>query len=201
MIRKSDRLRRDFFSQHTTVDLARALIGKKLVTSDRGARTSGIIVEVEGYLGKDDPACHAARGMTPRNQVMFTSAGHCYVYVIYGIHHCVNIVSELAGSGSGVLIRAIEPLEGLDTMERRRSSRIKRDLARGPGRLCEAMGIHKSHLAQHLSTSSRIWLEPYREVLADEIATSGRIGVSSGVDLPLRFYLRGSPYVSGRPRV
>lgn len=201
MIQKSCRYARDFYDHYDTVGLARALIGKKLVTQTRGARTSGMIVEVESYLGKDDPACHAARGMTPRNRVMFSSAGHCYVYVIYGIHHCVNIVSELAGSGSGVLIRAIEPLEGIDTMERRRSSRIKRDLARGPGRLCAAMGIHKSHLGQHLSASSRIWLEPYRDVSGDEIATSARIGISSGVDLPLRFYLRGSPYVSGSPRV
>ncbi len=200
MIRKSDRLRRDFFSQHTTVDLARALIGKKLVTSDRGARTSGMIVEVEAYLGHGDSACHAARGMTPRNRVMFTAAGHCYVYVIYGIHYCVNIVSEVEGIGSGVLLRAIEPIEGIAAMERRRASRIKRDLARGPGRLCQAMGINKSHLGQHVSDSCQIWLEPYRDVSADEIASSERIGVSSGIKLPLRFFLRGNLYVSGSSR-
>lgn len=200
MRQKPERFPPDFFTRYDTVKLARALLGQKLVTSSRGALTSGMIVEVEGYLGHNDPACHAARGMTKRNEVMFTSAGHCYVYLIYGIYHCVNVVSETEGVDSGVLIRAIEPLNGLETMKRRRAPAITRDLTRGPGRLCQAMGISKSFLGEHLSVSDRIWLEPYRDIPSDHIATSGRLGISKGGELPLRFFIRGNPYVSGRTR-
>ena len=200
MTRTPERLTHDFYTHYDTVDLARALLGKKLVTLSRGVRTSGVIVEVEGYLGKDDPACHAARGMTPRNRVMFASPGHCYVYRIYGMSHCVNVVSDPEGFGSAVLIRAIEPIEGIDVMKRRRAGRVVRDLARGPGRRCQAMGIRTSYSGEHFSESSRIWIEPHREIPHREIATSGRIGISSGSDLPLRFYLKDSPSASGSSR-
>lgn len=192
------RLGSSFYALGTEV-LARKLIGARLVTVNRGVRTSGMIVEVEAYLGANDPACHAARGMTPRNEVMFRGPGHCYVYLIYGMYHCVNVVSDPEGVGSAVLIRAVEPLEGSEVMRRRRGGERVRalDLARGPGRLCEAFGITKSFSGEHLTESARIWLEQYRSFRNTEIAATGRIGISRGQELPLRFFVRGSPWVSG----
>jgi DNA-3-methyladenine glycosylase len=164
-----------------------------------------MVVEVEAYLGSNDPACHAARGKTPRNAVMFEAPGHCYVYLIYGMYLCMNVVSDPQGVGSAVLIRAVEPLEGISVMHRRRSQsaktpRAQRDLARGPGRLCQALAVSRSFSGEHFSTSPRVWLEPYREVKAKKIETSGRIGISAGSDLPLRFYLRDNQWVSGKRR-
>jgi DNA-3-methyladenine glycosylase len=186
------------FFQQGTRDLARALLGKKLVTSSRGVETSGRIVEVEAYLGHNDPACHAARGMTKRNEMMFRSPGHCYVYLIYGMYHCVNLVSDPVGIGSAVLIRAIEPLDGIETMRRRREQReLKpRALARGPGRLCEALGITEKLSGQHFENSERIWLEHLDDPSPRTIARSGRIGISKGADMQLRFYLRDNLWVS-----
>jgi DNA-3-methyladenine glycosylase len=202
-IRRPQRYAEDFYTSRDTVSLARSLLGARLVSVSRGALTSGMIVEVEAYLGSDDPACHAARGKTPRNEVMFTAGGHCYVYLIYGMYLCMNVVAHPEGVGTGVLLRAVEPLEGVPVMQRRRSAgrtnRIDlRDLARGPGRLCQALGISRSHGREHFATSSRLWIEPHREVSAREIGTSGRIGISDGAELPLRFYIKDSPWVSGR---
>ena len=158
-----------------------------------------MIVEVEAYLGHKDPACHAARGMTKRNEVMFRSPGHCYVYLIYGMYHCVNLVSDPAGVGSAVLIRAIEPLEGLEAMRRRREqAELKpRALARGPGRLCEALGITEKLSGEHFERSGRIWIEHLHDPSPQAIARSGRIGISKGADLQLRFYLKENVWVSG----
>lgn len=188
----------EYYASGGTVYLARSLLGSHLVTEVRGVRTSGIIVEVEAYLGKDDPACHAARGKTKRNEVMFRAAGHCYVYLIYGMHHCVNVVSDPEGIGSAVLIRAVEPREGLEAMQRRRGGARIRDVARGPGRLCKAFGISVSFSGEHLAESPRIWIEPGRSCRPSEIQTTGRIGISLGTELPLRFCMRGSSWISGR---
>jgi DNA-3-methyladenine glycosylase len=200
--KRPQRYGEDFYTQGDTVSLARSLLGARLVSVSRGALTSGMIVEVEAYLGSDDPACHAARGKTPRNEVMFLAGGHCYVYLIYGMYLCMNVVGDPEGVGTGVLLRAIEPLEGLAVMQRRRAAerpkRIPvRDLARGPGRLCQALGISRTHGGQHFASSSRLWIEPYRDVAKDDIATSSRIGVTNGAELPLRFYVKNSPWVSG----
>jgi DNA-3-methyladenine glycosylase len=162
-------------------------------------RVSGEIVEVEAYLSADDPACHAARGMTKRNAAMFKGAGHCYVYLIYGIYHCVNVVSDPEGAGSGVLIRAVAPGEGIDVMKRRRRVSDLGALARGPGRLCQSFGISSTFSGENLATSNRIWIEPLREYSAHEVGVSGRIGIAAGEDLPLRFFVKGSPWVSGKP--
>ena len=193
------KLGHDFFCGDT-VSLARSLLGKSLVTVRRGVRTSGVIVEVEAYLGSNDPACHAARGMTPRNEVMFRSAGHCYVYLIYGMYHCVNVVSEDVGVGSAVLIRAVEPREGLACMARRRGLKPQatRDLARGPGRLCQAFGIRTAMSGDHFVSSPSIWLERGAKVPDAMIGVTGRIGIAAGAELPLRFFLRGCPFVSGK---
>lgn len=195
---RQERLGKRFF-ERDTVSLARSLLGAKLVTCNRGVITSGAIVEVEAYLGFNDPACHAARGRTSRTEVMFKAGGHCYVYLIYGMYHCVNVVSESEGVGCGVLIRAVEPLEGIDVMYRRRGlskGASTKDLARGPGRLCQALGITKQCLGEHFSSSSRIWLEPHIRHDKEAIAISGRIGVSQGADLPLRFFIKESAWVS-----
>jgi DNA-3-methyladenine glycosylase len=188
-----------FFEQET-VALARALLGKQLVTSRRGVVTAGTIVEVEAYLGSGDPACHAARGKTPRNAIMFAAPGHCYVYLIYGMYYCVNVVSDPEGVGSAVLVRAVEPTVGLGTMARRRSAgRVpQRNLARGPGRLCQALAIDRSFSGEHFDTSSKIWIAgDARRVPSSHIETTGRIGISLGSELPLRFSIAGSPWVSG----
>ncbi len=196
---------RDFYTGVDTVSLARALLGAKLVSVSRGALTSGMIVEVEAYLGEGDPACHAARGKTPRNEVMFAAGGHCYVYQIYGMYLCMNVVSDPQGSGTGVLLRAVEPLEGVSVMQRRRSvgrihSAPLRELARGPGRLCQAFGISHTHGREHFATSSRLWIEPYVEIPRGAVGRSPRIGISQGAQLPLRFFIKRSPWVSGSPR-
>lgn len=194
----AERLPHAFYERHKTELLAKTLLGARLVTSIRGVRTSGVIVEVEAYLGFKDPACHAARGLTQRNEVMFRAPGHCYVYLIYGMYHCVNVVSDPEGVGSAVLIRAVEPLEGIDLMGKRRGSSVKRlDLARGPGRLCEALGISTKFSGEHFAESSRIWIEPHTRFKPSQIETSGRIGISAGSELPLRFFIRDNPWVSG----
>lgn len=194
------RLSLDFFQRAQTESLARKLLGTRLVTVVRGVRTSGEIVEVEAYLGRNDPACHAARGKTERNAMMFEGAGHCYVYLIYGIYHCVNVVSDPEGVGSGVLIRAVAPMEGIETMRRRRGKAGMSDIARGPGRLCQSFGITASFCGDHFATSRRIWLEPFVTYSPERIGISGRIGISTGEDLPLRFFVKESPWVSAQGR-
>jgi DNA-3-methyladenine glycosylase len=196
---KSRRLTLDFYEGEGTEALARSLLGTRLVTVSRGVRTSGVIVEVEAYLGANDPACHAARGLTKRNAAMFRAPGHCYVYLIYGMYHCVNVVSDPEGVGSAVLIRAVEPLEGLEVMQRRRGSSVKPiDLARGPGRLCEALAISTEMSGEHLVESSRIWIEPHTTFEPSKIGVSGRIGISAGQDKPLRFFVKDCAWVSGK---
>lgn len=198
----AERFVHDFYAGHKTESLARRLLGARLVTQRSGSRTSGIIVEVEAYLGTNDPACHAARGLTKRNAVMFRAPGHCYVYLIYGMYHCVNVVSDPEGVGSAVLIRAVEPVEGVDIMRRRRGGGAVRpyDLARGPGRLCDALGISTRLSGEHLADSSHIWIEPFTQWKPSQIGVSGRIGITAGADLPLRFFVKDNPWVSGKPR-
>ena len=182
-----------------TIELAKALLGQKLCTRVNGVLTSGMIVEVEAYLGADDPACHASRGKTARNEVMFRSPGHCYVYLIYGMHYCINVVSDEVGVGSAVLIRAVEPLEGIEYMRRRRGTRTDQLLTSGPGRLCAALGITKTFSGDHYAKSKRVWLEPYRTVKADQIGVSTRIGISKAREHEWRFYFRDSAFVSKFP--
>src|SRR5204862_3781261 len=127
-----------------TLDVAKDLLGKVLVHNRRGVRTSGAIVEVEAYIGESDPACHAAPGPTRRNEPLYGAPGHAYVYLNYGIHYLVNVVTEAQGSPAAVLLRALTPLEGLDLMRRRRwraTAGSLHDLCRGPGNLTLAMGI------------------------------------------------------------
>jgi len=177
-----------FFSQ-PTVELAKALLGKYLVFGD----LKGIIVETEAYLFRDDPGCHASRGMTVRNAAMFGPAGRTYVYLIYGMYHCLNIVSGKQGEGEAVLIRALEPVQGIPLMQRRRKTKKIENLCNGPGKLTQAFGITKKHDNMSLLEGP---LQIYNSRIKPEICTSTRIGLSAGKELELRFFIKGNRFIS-----
>jgi DNA-3-methyladenine glycosylase len=179
--------------------VARELLGKRLVRETPAGLCGGRIVEVEAYLSQRDPACHASRGMTGRNAAMFGPPGHAYVYMIHS-RWCLNAVTEPEGVPSAILIRAIEPLEGLDLMHERRRTRIVRDLARGPARLCEALAINRAYNSWDLTAGHELWIadDPSLNGTPLRIARSGRIGISSAQRRLLRFYLAHNRFVSGR---
>ena len=179
--------------------LARALLGRVLVRASDDGVTAGRIVETEAYL-PGDPACHAFRGMTARNATLFGPPHRAYVYLIYGTSYCFNLSSEPDGKGAGVLVRALEPIEGLELMERRRATHTQRDLCRGPGRLCRALAIDRAFDGTDPFTDARLWLA-YAGVLGARIRRSPRIGVTAAAERRLRFYAAGSPYVSGAFRL
>jgi DNA-3-methyladenine glycosylase len=182
-----------------TIELAKYLIGKTLVHDTRAGRVSGRIVETEAYV-VGDAAGHAYPGLTPRNKSLFLDRGYAYVYRAYGLHFLVNVSSEVPGVGAGVLLRALEPSGGIDLMRLRRPQASLIDLARGPGRLTEAMSIGPHHDGVDLCAISPLWLgDSVRP--AGEIGTSVRIGISRETERLLRFYERGSPYVSGPGRL
>ncbi len=178
-----------------TVSLARFLIGKRLVRELPEGIASGRIVETEAYI-VGDAAGHAYRGMTERNRSLFLEPGHAYVYRAYGISYMLNVSSEKPGIGAGVLIRAIEPIEGIEIMRLNRGIERLRDLARGPGRLAAALRIDRSLDGLDLCRKGPLWLGRGEDEQGD-IGQSIRIGISRDTDRLLRFYLRGSPFVSG----
>ncbi|TVR63337.1 MAG: DNA-3-methyladenine glycosylase [Gemmatimonadales bacterium] len=179
--------------------VARDLLGWRLVSLIDGVRTSGRIVETEAYVGAHDPACHGAVGPTPRNRTMFGPPGRAYVYFIYGMHWCFNVVTGDEGDPEAVLIRALEPLEGGDAMRRRRGR--PQDPANGPARLCQALGIDGT-MDGHTIDRPPLYLEPPDgPVSPDQVAVSGRIGIRKARDWPLRFFLAHSPHVSSGPHV
>ena len=179
--------------------LARTLIGKVLVHDLPSGRMAGRIVETEAYLS-NDASCHAFRGPTPRNRSLFLRHGHAYVYFIYGTWFALNVSAEKAGVGSGILLRALEPLEGLDLMRRRRGAVPAADLARGPGRLATAFGIRRRHDSLDLCAPGRLWLGRIRRP-AGPIGRSVRIGITKETHRLLRFFERGNPCVSGPARL
>jgi len=178
-----------------TVSLARFLIGKLVVRELPEGIVSGRIVETEAYV-VGDAACHAYRGMTPRNRSLFLDRGNAYVYLAYGISWMLNVSSETAGVGAGVLIRALEPIEGIALMQHNRGVEHLRDLARGPGRLAQALRIDRRLDGLNLCRKGPLWLARDDHEPGD-IGQSVRIGISRDAERPLRFYLRGSPFVSG----
>jgi DNA-3-methyladenine glycosylase len=196
-------LPRTFYSR-PTLAVARELIGKVLLHETPAGITSGVIVEVEAYIGEADPACHAAPGRTPRNAPLYGPPGIAYVYLNYGIHYLVNAVTEDEGSPAAVLIRALEPLEGEAMMRRRRARGTVRkpayfataDLCRGPGNLTRALGITLRHNRFDL-TSSRLRIED-RGLPARDVVWSRRIGIRVGTDVDWRCHAAGSAAVSGR---
>ena len=181
-------LGKNFFNQ-PTVDLAKALLGKHLVFGD----LRGIIVETEAYLYRDDPGCHASRGLTARNAPMFGPAGYTYVYFIYGMYHCLNVVSGVTGEGEAVLIRALEPVGGIELMQKRRKTQKIENLCSGPGKLTQAFGITKKHNNLSLFDGP---IQIYNSKIKPEIVTSTRIGLSVGKELELRFFIKANKFVS-----
>ena len=158
--------------------------------------TSGIIVETEAYLSSDDPASHAARGKTPRTAIQWGQPGFTYVYLIYGMHHCMNIVSDQIGTAGCVLLRAIEPIEGITTMRKRRPrAKTKIDLCNGPGKLTAALGVKRQHHAVDL-TQTLLSIYDHKEQRNFDVSVSSRIGLKEGVELPYRFYIKDNPCVS-----
>lgn len=182
------------------IETARALLGGVLACERDGAIAAGRIVEVEAYLSDADAASHSRCGPTARNATMFGWPGRAYVYLSYGMHRCVNVVTGPRGRGEAVLVRALEPLEGLEAMRARRGEVAQRDLCNGPGKLCEALGIELAHDGADLRRGAlRLWLPrtPHPE---RAIHVGPRIGITRDAHLPLRFVLRGSPFVSRRVR-
>ncbi len=177
-------------------EVAKALLGHTLVVDTEQGRCGGTIVETEAYLGDDDPGSHAAtRGITARNAVMYGPAGTVYVYFTYGCHHMLNIVCCEEGVAGAVLIRAIEPRVNVDLMRSRRPGRRDLDLCRGPGRLTAALGVDLSDNRSVLG-EGRVNVYDGQQGPLGEVAVSGRVGLSAGHDLELRYYLVGSKYVS-----
>lgn len=194
------------FYDRPTLEVAADLLGKLLVHDRRGVRTSGLIVEVEAYVGESDPACHAAPGPTARNEPLYGPPGHAYVYLNYGIHWMVNVVTEPDGSPAAILIRALEPVEGVDVMRRRRARAAKGrrsrasilaagNLCRGPGNLTMAMGISDGENRADL-VGGRLFIED-RGVRVGDAQWSPRIGIRVGTERLWRAYIAGHPAVSG----
>ena len=176
------------------LEVAPALLGSVLCKNDVAVR----ITEVEAYDGPDDPGSHAYRGPTHRNQVMFGPPGHLYVYLSYGMHHCCNVSCGPDGEASGVLLRAGEIVDGLDIARERRPGSTDRDLARGPGRLCKALGIDRDDNGLDLEESLRLGPPP------EHVSTGPRVGLRLAADRPWRFWVTDHPsvsrYVAAKPR-
>ena len=191
-------LTRDFYARETEL-VARELLGCVLECRTREGIASGMIVETEAYVGEHDLACHAAAGRTRRTEPLYGPPGIAYVYFIYGVHWCFNAVTRAEGAPSAVLIRAIEPRQGIALMRARRSAaRRDLDLTNGPGKLCAALGIGPSHNALPLDRPPvRIRRD---EVVADRaVVVTPRIGISQSADWPLRWFVADNPYVSKTP--
>ena len=200
------KLPRSFYDR-PTLDVARDLIGKILVHNRRGVVTSGIIVELEAYIGESDPACHAAPGPTRRNEPLYGHPGYSYVYLNYGIHALVNVVTESHGHPAAILIRALDPLDGIEVMRRRRGRTMKgrrtrgdrdllarHELCRGPGNLTMAMGITLAENRLDL-LGDRLYIED-RAIPAGALAWGPRIGIRVGTEHPWRAWIQGHPAVS-----
>ena len=188
-----------YFSR-SALHVAKALVGTFLIHDTPGGRIAGRIVETEAY-DESDAASHSYVGLTSRNRVMFGPGGFAYVYRSYGIHWCMNVTCGPQGYGAAVLLRALEPLEGLELMAQRRSvpAQRPRDLCRGPGRLTQALGITDQHYGLRLRDGP-LWIArgPRRQMV---VACSTRIGISKAQDAPWRFFAAGSPFVSGPGRL
>lgn len=185
--------------QLTAEQSAQLLLGRVLVRVRSGQKLAGKIVETEAYH-QSDPASHTFRGMTARNAAMFGPAGRAYIYFTYGMHYCFNITAGTEGEGSGVLIRALEPLEGLDIMQQNRRLQgqprsVKLNLCSGPAKLAQAMAIDKS-LYGHDLTKPPLYLEGAEAIPTNQIVTTTRIGIKNSAATLLRFYIKDNPYIS-----
>lgn len=191
-------LRADWFDRDTRI-VARELLGAVFECETPDGLASGRVVETEAYLGADDPACHAVAGLTERTRHLHGPSGIAYVYRIYGMHWCLNAVTGPEGVGSAVLIRAVEPLEGVALMRRRRpAARRDADLTNGPGKLCAALGID-GRLDGHRLQRPPLVLRAGAPVTDAEVDVTPRIGITQAAEWPLRYLVRGSPWVSRTP--
>lgn len=193
------KLNLSWYEHEDVVTMARELIGKVLCSRIDGKFTSGLIVETEAYSGHNDKACHAnGRKMTQRNRIMFESGGHAYIYLCYGIHHLFNVVTNRQGVADAVLIRALEPVAGVETMlQRRKMKKIGKRLTAGPGVLTQALGISTKYYGEPLDQNI-IWIEDNKESIKDIVSTT-RIGVEYAEEdalKPWRFYIRANKWVS-----
>lgn len=185
--------------RQSTVDVAEDLLGKYLCRESGEGLVCGRIVETEAYLSEDDPACHSSRGMTGRNASMFGSAGKAYIYFIYGKYYCFNVVTGAEGTGEAVLVRAVEPMVGLDIMKQRRSfDRGRYQLASGPGKLCQAFAIDQAFDGHDLQKKPLYLAADKTVVSRMQIIATPRIGISSAQDRLLRFIVSESKYLSRR---
>jgi DNA-3-methyladenine glycosylase len=190
------KLPRSFYEQ-STLDVARQLLGKYLVRDHPDGTTVGRIVETEAYVGPDDKACHASKGRTARTEIMFGRAGHAYVYLVYGFHHMLNIVTEEVDFPAAVLIRAVEPVQGVELMRARRKTEQLRNLASGPGKLCQAFAIDRKLNGDDLC-GKVLYLEDRGEAVS-KVVTTPRIGVDYAGPWkrkPWRFLIKGNECVS-----
>ena len=189
------------FYKKDVLSIARALPGKTLVKKEGRKIISGRIVEVEAYDGSIDQAAHTYGGVTKRNEVMFNEGGYLYVYLSYGMHFCCNVVTGVKGKGTAVLIRAVEPVDGIDIMGKNRfgkkilTENEKHNLTSGPGKVCKAFGIERKHSGIDL-TGENIFILNTNLKENEKIISSKRIGITKSVDLPWRYYIKDNPYLS-----
>ena len=188
------------FFRQDTVELARKLLGCMLVHRTPDGVATGMIVETEAYVGAIDKACHAWQNRSERTEIMYHDGGYAYVYFIYGMHHCFNVVTGPEGEGNAVLIRALEPVTGINLMQRRRNTKLLRNLCSGPGKVCQALGITKNEYGMDLcDPASPLRLIKYRHIPDEQIAVSPRINVAYAEEAaawPWRFYVKDNLYVS-----
>lgn len=183
------------FYQQPTLSVASALLGKYLCRKWKNSLIVGKIVETEAYIGEDDPACHAARGKTPRNTVMYGSPGVSYIYFIYGMYHCLNVVTESQGFPAAVLIRAVEPIDGIEHMKKFRKTEDVQNLTNGPGKLCQAFHLDRKQNGMDLC-GMELFITDGEEIAGASIARSKRVGIKVGVDQLWRFFIKNNSYVS-----
>ena len=196
-----DRLARAFYARDT-IKVARDLLGQRLVRMRDGERLSGTIVEVEAYIGEGDAACHASRGRTKRNATMYGPPGIAYVYLIYGMYLCLNFVTEREGFAAAVLIRALEPIEGTETMGTLRQRTKEVELTSGPGRLCQALGIDRTFDgADMCASNAQLFVERAAPLAQAAVAAGPRVGVrgdAKAVSAPWRLFMKDNAFVSRR---
>jgi DNA-3-methyladenine glycosylase len=194
------KLPHSFYTREDAMQISRELLGKLLVVpTDNGTRVSGMIVETEAYLGVIDKAAHSYGGRrTARNEITYATGGHVYVFFIYGMYFQLNLVTGLVDQPHVSLIRAVEPVEGIEIMRERRGNTPDRNLTSGPGKLCIAMGIDRSFNGEDL-TGERIWVEEYNSVANTDIASGPRVGIDYAeefAEMPWRFWVKGNVFVS-----
>jgi DNA-3-methyladenine glycosylase len=199
----SRKLKRSFYTRDVLI-VARDLLGKILTREKNGTILKGRIVEVEAYDGRTDQAAHTYIGRTKRNEIMFNKGGYFYVYFTYGVHFCCNVVTGTEGEGTAVLIRAIEPLEGIEQMVLNRYGRLTvrnekelYNLTSGPGKICQAFGIDRKDYGLDL-TKDEIFLLDAAGIPDSEVIVTRRIGIKKSEELPWRFYIKDNPFISGK---